>query len=511
MLSLLKKNPDHPLMSLKSTQQLLGTLPTDDAAKLLQEVSHWAESATDPANKFRLDHQLAVLRLLDEAAHPYLGKVINDYFSVQPLNVFHSNSLWMALNEYFTHIGHAYLSVLRSYRNDAKGSSAIKPALPLITARGMAAVAGRLKCAAVRYALVDPELWSNLAEFYALAEAHQYLNESLTLYADSNTNTSVQGVFAGTLMWQACGTGSLSPLQIHIAERLITHLGECLTIDGQYIASSLFAFDLRHSIPPMRLQGESTLHPGLRFIGVSEAPKHLDELIRMLEKGNVHERIKINAGYSAEIVLEVARHLARYVSATPPLRCNPRRKLSVNLYVANGLSELDELADTRWGSMGEVGEYWETDDISSNGFLCRLPSGRASKVKIGELIGLQPEKVERWGAGIVRRLSRDAQNNLLIGVEMLSNQLVGVTLHDHLNGGGSVGEQRALYLNKPSDESGEAWLLMKPDTFSGKRSLEMTMDNQRYLLMPLELLQQGEDYDLARYRKMAQDTSSNNV
>lgn len=511
MLDLLKKQSDHPLASLKSTQQLLRNLPLGDAVKLLQEISHWVEAVTDPANKFRLDHQLAVLRLLDETAHPHLNKAINDYFSVQPLNPFHSNSLWIALNEYSTRIGHAYLNVLRAYRDDEKGSSAIRSALPLVTARGMVAVAGRLKCAAVRYALVDPELWSNLAEFYALAEAQQFLNESLTLYAGSNAQTTVQGVFAATLMWQACGVGSLSPLQMHIAERLITRLGGYLTIDGQYVASSLLAFDLRHSIPPMRLNGDATLHPGLRYIGVSEAPQYLDELVRALEKGTVPEKININAAYSAGLVLDVGRHLARCVSATPPLRRNPRRKISVNLCVANGLSELEALADTRRNSMFEVGESWETEDISANGFLCILPAGRVSKVKIGELIGLQPEKVERWGAGIVRRLSRDTQNNLLIGVEMLSNQLVGVALSDHLHSGSTVGEQRALYLSKPSDESGEAWLLMKPDTFSSKRSLDMTMDERRYLLMPLELLRQGADYELARYRKMAQDTSSNSA
>jgi hypothetical protein len=61
MLDMLKKQSDHPLASLKSTQQLLGNLPVDNAVKLLQEISHWVEVATDPANKFRLDHQLAVL------------------------------------------------------------------------------------------------------------------------------------------------------------------------------------------------------------------------------------------------------------------------------------------------------------------------------------------------------------------------------------------------------------------------------------------------------------------
>lgn len=492
------------LADLKSTRQLLDSLPTNNAPKLLQELSHWIEYAIDPANKFRLDHQLAVLRMLDEAAQPYLEKVINDYFSASSLNSFHSNSLWIALNEYLMHSGHAYMSVLRSYRNGEKKSSAIKSDLPLITARGMNAIYGRLKNAAVRYAPADPELWSDLAEFYALAETQPYLDEPLKLYAESGINTSVQGVFAGALLWHACGAGSLSPLHMHIAERLIRHLSEYLTIDRIYVANSLLAFNLRSPAPPMRLSGESTVHPGLRYIGVSEAPQFLDDLIGVLEAGRVPEAIKTNIAYSAGIVLEVTRHLARCASLTPPLRRTARRKVSVNLCVANGLSKLTELADTRRGSTHEAGETWKTEDISNNGFLCVIPSGRASKVKIGQLVGLQPEKIDRWGAGIVRRLSRDAGNNMLIGVEMLSKQIVSVMLHNDFDSGSNAGKQNALYLNTPSDDSGEAWLLLKPDTFSSQQSLDMIMVGQRYLLMPLELLSHGEDYELARYRKMEQ-------
>jgi len=291
----------------------------------------------------------------------------------------------------------------------------------------------------------------------------------------------------------------------------MTHLDEYLTIDAQYVANSLLAFDLRHAIPPMRLNGESTIHPGMRFIGVSEAPQQLDELIRNLEIYGVPEEMNLNKAYGVEIVLEVARHLARCVNTQPPLRRNTRHKVNVNICVANGLSQLDELAGRSINSRCEGSESWETENISANGFLCLLPSGHTSKVKIGELIGLQPEKVNRWGAGIVRRLSRDAQNNLLIGVEMLSNHLVGVLLRDHPDSGNEIGEQRALYLNKPSDESGEAWLLMNPDTFSTNRSLHMLMEDRLYLLVPVELLSQGEDYDLARYRKMTHETGSHSA
>jgi hypothetical protein len=520
MWELIDKQFDHPMANLKSARKLLDNLPKDDASKLLLEISHWAEAAVEPANEFKLSHQHALLRLLDEMAQPYLAKAISDYFSVQPLNAFHSNRLWKALDEYCTRIGNAYLNVLRNFRDGSKKSPAIRRDLPLLTARAMLAVTGRVKCAALRYAAVEPQLWSNLAELYALAETQQYLDEPLSLYEESTAKVSVQGVFAAALVWQACATGSLGPRQIHIAERLIMQLAEYFSINREYVAGSFLAFDLRRSNPPMRLNGESTVHPGLRFIGVSEAPQHLSALVSSLENSSVAASTMINSGkpktnpgeaevskeYGTAIVLEVARYLARCISAMPPSRRNPRRKVSINIAVANGLSRLNELAGSGPDSIFEIGERWQTEDISANGFLCKLPAGRVSKLKIGELIGLQPEKVERWGAGIVRRLSRDAENNLLIGVEMLSNQVIGVTLHDDdEKRRAHVGEQRALYLNKFGEENEEAWLLMTPNTFSGKRSVEMTLGDRHYLLMPLELLRKGEDYDLARYRKMAPD------
>ena len=504
MWELISNPSDHPLASMKSARKLLASLPHDDTTILLQEISHWVATITEPENEFKLSHQLELLCLLDESTHPYLNMAVNNYFAVQTLSVFQSNSLWSTLAEYYTRCAYAYLSVFKAYRNGAKKSSAIKSQMPLVIARAMHALAGSLKLAAVRYTAGKPEVWSSLAELYAYAEAQKFLDEPIALYHDAVAGASIRNILAGISIWQACGESTLQPQQIHVAECIIRYLEEYLSITDKYNGASLLTFDLMRGKPPARINREATVHPGMRFIGVSEAPRQLHELIDKLEKGVIPSELDLNAQYAVSTVLEVARQLSRSVSNEPPARRNPRRKLNVNMCVASGLSMLDEIS-AHTNMLCDTGESWVTEDISVNGFLCVMPADKERNVKIGDLIGLQPEKVGRWGAGIVQRLSHDSKNNLLIGVEMLSNQITGVILQDRqAKPGSKFWEQRALYLNRPETRGEEAWLLMKPDSFSSRHSLAMSMDDSNYLLMPLELIRQGEDFILARYKQMAQ-------
>ena len=191
-----------------------------------------------------------------------------------------------------------------------------------------------------------------------------------------------------------------------------------------------------------------------------------------------------------------------------PTRRNPRRKISVNLKVANGFFRMLEQADVGLNFFNpDAAEIWDVEDISATGFRSVLPAVRAEGIKIGSLIGSKPENVQNWGAGIVRRLSRDDKNNLHVGVEVLSTQIVGISLTDRAEAA-DEDMQIAMYLNRPNDTSGEAWLLMRPDSFSPNRSLNMDLDGKGYLLLPLALVENGDDYDLARFRLMKQETSA---
>ena len=129
-------------------------------------------------------------------------------------------------------------------------------------------------------------------------------------------------------------------------------------------------------------------------------------------------------------------------------------------------------------------------------------------IRIGSLLGVQPDGVQHWGVAVIRRLMRNDANQLHVGAEMLANQIASVALSQSGGGGGFEDGQPALWLQaRQGDPSGEARLLMKADTFSPHRSLQTRLDGKSYLLIPILLLEKGDDYDLARFRLIEQESS----
>ena len=505
VLGLFGKKSDHPLADIKTAQQLLQDIPSSDSLKALQELTEWIEACIEQAHSFRLDHQWAVLRLIDQTAQPHLRKVLHDYFTVLPLTKFQENRLWSLLDGYFSISEMCHYDVLTRYRDGMKGASAIKSELSLLCARGIHANSGRLKMAAARYAIVDPVIWKHLAGYYGLAETQGFHQEPLVMYL--GVNSSVAQEFTTLIAWYGVSNGKLSPLQEHITERLFSNFGKALKVNHSYNGLGLFVFDLAQPTPPMRATAEATIHPTLRFIEVEEVRQQLDGLLKTLDKGIVPDNLNLYGGkYEAELVADIARQLAQGLSLPPPTR-SPRRKVNVNLKVASGFFKMLEQTDVGLNFNTDDTGTWEVQDISSTGFRSVVPMAQADGIKIGSLIGNKPENLTQWGAGVVRRLSRDTSGNMHVGVEMLSTQIVGVPLVDHSKSGAHAG-MLGLYLNRTSDASGEAWLLMKPETFAPNRSLIMNLNDKVYLLLPLALVERGDDYDLARYRMMEQEAES---
>ena len=97
MLGIFSNKSDHPLANLKSAQQLLEALPKTDSVVVLDEVGHWIESLFDPGSTFRIDHQFAVLRMLDDIAHTHLRKISQACFSPILPSPFQEARMWEAI------------------------------------------------------------------------------------------------------------------------------------------------------------------------------------------------------------------------------------------------------------------------------------------------------------------------------------------------------------------------------------------------------------------------------
>ncbi|OGS82287.1 MAG: hypothetical protein A2061_01750 [Gallionellales bacterium GWA2_59_43] len=494
--NLFGKKSDHPLADIKSVMALLEELPRNDAHKMLMELTEWVESVGDNA-EFKLEHQFAVLRLLDETAQSCVRKLVREYFAPQELSKFQENHLWLILLNWSHHVANAHFAVFERYCNGDKGAGALKAQLPLLAARTAHALNGYLKYVSAHYGPMDSSLWGKVARLYRHAEQQQYLDARVELY--SGATTTVRCELAELLGWYGCGVGTLSPLSMHLTERIVGQYFGGVTVTAEQSSDSLFCFDLEHPAAPLRIKAGVRVQPSTRFVSMTAMQPKLDELLKELAKNTVPQELNLGGNYPVELVREAAQYLLDYL-VDPPLRRSPRRGIKVSLKVVNGFGRLLEHTDVGLNFNAEQPLHWEVEDISASGFRTVIPA-QADGIRIGSLLGIQPDGVAHWGAAVVRRLMRDNANRLHIGAEMLANQVAGVTL-----GSGRDEAQCALWLMAKSGEhAGEARLLMKVDAFLAQRSLQASIGDKKYLLMPVGLDEKGLDYDLARFRVIEQE------
>lgn len=498
------RKSDHPMADIKSAQAFVDDLPKNDAYKSLMELGEWIESVADGAD-LKLDQQFAVLCLLDEAARPHARKLVRDYFTPQELNKFQENRLWLALDNYYRHSAKTYCAVFSRYCDGDKGAAAIKAQLPLLVARAVHALTGQLKYTCTRYGPVDKTVWSRLAQLYRHAEQQQYLDTPLGLYPGGGGAT-VKGEVGRLLGWHGCGISTLRPLYVHLTERIVGQYCSRIEIGAQQDANSLFSFDLDHPAAPVHFKSGAVSQSSMRFVGMAKMQPELAALLRVLEKGAVPDSLNLGGAYDTEPVREAAQYLLNYLAA-PPARRSARRSIKVGLNVVSGFDGMIERTDIALNFSNELPAYWDIEDISASGFRTILPVQGADGIRIGSLLGVQPEGVPHWGAAVVRRLMRDEANRLHAGAEMLTNQIAGVTLSQSGGGGGFEDGQPALWLQaKAGESSGETQLLMKAGAFSAHRSLLAKLNGKSYLLIPHRLQEKGFDYDLASFRVIEQES-----
>ena len=498
------KKCDHPMKDVKSAQALLNDLPKNDALKSVTELTDWLESVSC-AESFKLTDQLAVMNLLDETAHSYSRKLTCEYFTLADLNSFQGNRLCSLLGNLARHTAAAYVVLFHRYSSDEKAAVAIKASVPQVVARAVNAIAAQLKYAAMHYGPHDEKLWHTLAQLYRHAEQQKYLDTPLKLYPASLEVTSVRREAGQLMAWYACGINSLQPRIIHLTERLIAQYGDAVDVSEEFSAETLFGFDLAHPLGSVRINPEATLHPLTRYISMAAMQDRLVALIKILEKNSIPKELNLYCAAMPEWVAEAARHILCYL-ISPPQRRSKRSEMKAQLNVLIGYENVIACSIGQ-ESNAPVAMRFSLENACSSGFRAVLSGRGVDSVQIGQLLGVQTTGVARLGVGIVRNLLRDTEGQLHVGAELLANQVSNVTLE--LSAGGGTGYyQSALWLHaRPGVENDTAQLIMSLDSFSMQRSFKTNFEGKDRLLIPLELQENGPDYDLARFRVIEQEAS----
>ena len=366
------KKSDHPLADVKSVQELLDNLPKNDAFKSLMELTELIESVTENT-EFKLDHQFAVLCMIDEGAQSYARKLASEYFTPFEIGKFQENRLWLVLGNYYRQVADAYYAAFNRFCSAEKGSNIIKPQVPLLTARAVYSIICQLKYICSHYGQIDTASWANLAQLYKHAEQLQYLDTPVKLYPGLTSNTSVKCEVGGLMVWYDSGLSALNPLYIHLTERLVAQYCSTIDIHAEVSNFSRLSFDLGRPDEPARINMGATTHLAMRFISMRTMQTKMEQLMMALKKNIVPDDVYLGGNYEAEVVKVAAQHLLSYLIA-PPVRRNVRRMVNVTLNVVSGFDKVIKCSDANLPSEQNPA-HWVTEEISVGG---RAPSSASA-------------------------------------------------------------------------------------------------------------------------------------
>jgi hypothetical protein len=296
------------------------------------------------------------------------------------------------------------------------------------------------------------------------------------------------------------------------------------------------------------------IHGSMRFLSADTAAQKVQGLLQKSEFGAIPPDVDLGDSFKQDELTGVLNTLQDSWSLIPAQRTHARIKVVARLNVVNGLKEIrrkispvqqggqasntknkdilhQERVDLRmYGFVTEKTkkmmadateieevakqeknaeeehantESWLMKDVSECGYGVVIPSMKEDWICIGALLALKPENEERWHVGIMRRLHRDKNMKIYVGISVLSHEPVSVLLRA-LGEDVSVWEKvanvaasesvNAILLPKGTICIEESSLLMEPGNFVMDKSFEMIIRGERRLVKLKQLLDEGQGY-----------------
>jgi hypothetical protein len=145
-------------------------------------------------------------------------------------------------------------------------------------------------------------------------------------------------------------------------------------------------------------------------------------------------------------------------------------------------------------------EVWIVENAADGGVGAVVKRPHGAWVSVGTLLAYRDADGAIWNAGIVRHLNEDDDQTLGVGVQVVAQGGVAISVRSaqgHENG------VLCVWLASSGCKEDEMQLLMPVSLYSPSSVMEATLYDRRYLLSPVRLLEAGLDYEIALFRLRA--------
>ena len=502
---LLSQKADHPLADARGLRQVLAELPVDNAFKAIDEIAGWLESllATDDCP---LDRMYAAAVQLDDVAQQHVKRLNREYLHSPRLTRSDEKRLWAINYGFWTVLAAVYERCLLALENRERAAESLRSQLPSLAVRLIAALRAELKWEQFHYGPTSSVIWLRLGRALEMAETAGVAGKRV-VFGQLLGTSSAEQEYLKALVFQAASMGSLLPAEIELAERLIAHFLSAFVLDKVAQSDSVYWVDLRLAQPPLRLAQKPKLaSPSQRFFKPGQANAAMQAILDDLERGvDLPADINLGGQYPLRFVLPVLRHVAAYLAPVPPQRQHARHHVKHRMAVLNGLDNAFTVFSGDFGGRpaGLQMESWVVENVSRGGFGAILSSLPAEWLRVDALLSLQPEGGDNWLLGIVRRYQRVTESEARVGIEALARQVVSVELRVQTISSYAAAASIPGLLFEDGCAPGEVRLVLPPASFDLRESMEYRQDGQHVLLVPVALLEQNGEFELASYRRAA--------
>jgi len=490
MLGLFSNKAAHPLADAREAKRILAEIANREPLGAVEDAGAWLESLAGD-DSFKLAQRLDLIFRLDEAVVAQARRLGRDYPALVDASRAQEARHWQAGHTHWQQLADAYLDCMARYSAAAKEGEAIRGQLPLLYGRLISALAAQLKWEQFRYGPVEREYWKTLGGIYLAAVDAKAAQKPLQLYAGS-VETTVEAEYLKVLVFHAASMDNLKPLGIEVAERFIAYFLPFFSLIRELRPENVYWVDVAKPLPPTRLAKVPEITPTLRFFNGTRAVEAVAKTIEQIRgEGRVPPGINLGAQYPVDTVIPVLEHLAMCWAPKPPMRSDARRRIHAPLRVVHGLASVHHRLSGR-GNGTETVESWVIDDVSLGGLGAQATISNPDWIRIGGLIGVQPDGGENWLIGIVRRYVRTGQKQASVGIQTLSKTPRAV----FADAGGLHTE--ALLLDVP--EVGEyARMALPANALEDKVALVFSVNDKNARLHPRETLVTGPDFVIANF------------
>jgi hypothetical protein len=379
--------------------------------------------------------------------------------------------------------------------------------------------------------------WKQVHALYSLAEVDGYSQVPFVLHpAQPSFKPSVQSLYLRTLILDVLNTGSLSKVQIEIADGWFSSWCNDYSLDTEYSTRNhLFFVDLV-SDSGMRIMRPDSHGDSMRYVRVDGLKAQIEEVQAGLRHGRLY------AGYGAGAVFPVEEHVAllaiieklyESILAGSENRIEERthfedREVDVVIGIEKVMKKMREApapaaaaasaavaaSDTIELSPGGLSlvatdgqlateapadpdiERWKVYDLSSKGYGLLVDRNAAELVLLNGLIALRNHESGGWIVGtIVRKLANRVRGEILVGIEVLAYRPIAVDAQP-TTAGSAV---QALYLPGVDTNAKLDSILVRTGDFRSDQGLVLTAGGAQYKVRLNRIIRKGADWIKARF------------